>query len=61
MDRLAQLCSIMDDPRVPDGAVIQLAAPNMPSRIDRVTERGQFQPENEQVRLLAGVKALLGE
>lgn len=61
VDRLAQLCSIMDDPRVPDGAVIQLAAPNMPSRIDRVTERGQFQPENEQVRLLAGVKALLGE
>lgn len=61
VDRLAQLCSIMDDPRVPDGAVIQLAAPNMPSRIDRVTERGQFQLENEQVRLLAGVKALLGE
>lgn len=61
VDRLAQLCSIMDDPRVPAGAVIQLAAPNMPSRIDRVTERGQFQPENEQVRLLAGVKALLGE
>lgn len=61
VDRLAQLCSIMDDPRVPDGAVIQLAAPNMPSRIDRVTERGQFQPENEKVRLLAGVKALLGE
>lgn len=27
VDRLAQLCSIMDDPRVPDGAVIQLAAP----------------------------------
>ena len=61
VDRLAQLCSIMDDPRVPDGAVIQLAAPNMPSRIDRLTERGRFQPENEQVRLLAGVKALLGE
>lgn len=61
VDRLAQLCSIMDDPRVPDGAVIQLAAPNIPSRIDRVTERGQFQLENEQVRLLAGVKALLGE
>lgn len=61
VDRLAQLCSIMDDPRVPDGAVIQLAAPNIPSRIDLVTERGQFQPENEQVRLLAGVKALLGE
>lgn len=61
VDRLTQLCSIMDDPTVPDGAVIQLAAPNMPSRLDQVTERGQFQPENEQARLLAGVKALLGE
>ncbi len=61
VDRLTQLCSIMNDPAVPDGAVIQLAAPNMPSRLDQVTEIGQFQPENEQARLLAGVKALLGE
>jgi hypothetical protein len=61
VDRLTQLCSIMDDPTVPEGAVIQLATPNMPSRLDQVTEISQFQPENEQARLLAGVKALLGE
>lgn len=61
VDRLAQLCSIMDDPTVPDGAVIQLAAPNMPSRMGQLTERGQFQPENEQARILASVKALMGE
>lgn len=61
VDRLTQLCSIMDDPTVPEGAVIQLAAPNMPSRLDQVTEISQFQPENEQARPLAGVKALLGE
>ncbi len=61
VDRLTQLCSIMDDTTVPDGAVIQLAAPNMPSRLDQVTEISRFQPENEQVSLLAGVKALLGE
>lgn len=61
VDRLTQLCSIMDDPTVPEGAVIQLAAPNMPSRLDQVTEISQFQPKNEQARLLAGVKALLGE
>ncbi|MCG9024455.1 integrase [Laribacter hongkongensis] len=61
VDRLVQLCAIMDDPKVPDGAVIQLAAPSKPSLMDQVTERGQFQLENEQTRLLAGVKALLGE
>ena len=61
VDRLVQLCAIMDDPKVPDGAVIQLAAPSQPSLMDQVTERGQFQLENEQTRLLAGVKALLGE
>ncbi len=61
VDRLTQLCSIMDDPTVPDGAVIQLAAPTMPSRLDQVTEISRFQPENERARLLADVKALLGE
>lgn len=61
VDRLVQLCSIMDDPAVPNGAVIQLAAPKMPSRLDQVTELDKFQPEDEQAHLLAGVKALLGE
>lgn len=61
VDRLTQLCSILDDPVVPNGAFIQLAASKMPSRLDQVNEIGQFQPENEQTRLLAGVKALLEE
>ena len=61
VDRLSQLCSIMDDPRVPDGAVIQLAAPKMMSRLVEVTDNGQCRPEDGQARLLAGVKALLGE
>lgn len=61
VDRLTQLCSIMDDPAVPNGAVIQLATPKMPSRLDQVTERAQFQSADEQARLPADVKALLGE
>jgi len=61
VDRLAQLCSIMDNPAVPNGAVIQLAAPKMPSRLDQVTEIGKFPPEDERAHLLAGVKALLAE
>ncbi len=61
VDRLIQLCSIMDDPAVPNGAVIQLATPTMPSRLDQVTKIGQSQPENQQAHLLAGIKALLGE
>jgi hypothetical protein len=28
MERLSQLCSIIDDPNVPVGAVVQLSAPN---------------------------------
>lgn len=37
VDRLTQLCSIIDDPAVPSGAVIQLAAPEMPSSIEKAT------------------------
>lgn len=61
VDRLNQLCSIMDDPEVPNGAVIQLAAPAMPLQMESGTERGLFQPGGEQLSLLADVKALLGE
>jgi hypothetical protein len=39
VDRLSQLCAIMDDPSVPDGAVIQLATPKMPSRIEQAGGR----------------------
>lgn len=36
--RLSQLCSIMDDPKVPTGAVVQLAPPSPPARIGLSTE-----------------------
>ncbi|MEL2319292.1 integrase, partial [Klebsiella pneumoniae] len=39
-DRLSQLCTIMDDPAVPNGAVIQLALQKMPSRIEQATVHG---------------------
>lgn len=61
VDRLTQLCTIMDDSAVPNGAVIQLATPKMPSRLDQVTQMGQVELPDEQQRLLAGVKVLLGE
>lgn len=61
VDRLTQLCSILDDPAVPNGAVIQLATLEMPSRLDQVTTRGQFPSGDQQTSLLADVKALLGE
>lgn len=61
VDRLTQLCSIMNEPAVPNGAVIQLATPKMPSRLDQVSEIGEFQLKNEQTHRLADIKALLGE
>lgn len=57
VDRLSQLSAIMDDPTVPDGAVIQLATPKMPSRIEQSGGR----PSNEPVvGLPADIRALLG-
>ena len=61
VDRLTQLCSIMDDPAVPEGAIIQLATPTMPSRLDLATEKGKFKLKNEQTYILADIKALLGD
>nr|WP_315168522.1 integrase [uncultured Deefgea sp.] len=60
VERLTQLCSIMDDPAVPEGAVIQLATPTMPSRLDQAIENRKFKLENEQAHLLGNIKALLG-
>lgn len=34
VDRLTQLCSIMNDPKVPDGAVIQLSPPRANNQLD---------------------------
>ena len=61
VDRLTQLCSIIDNPAVPNGAVIQLAAANTPSRLDRTTEAGQPKTRDERAHLLASVKTLLWE
>lgn len=61
MDRLSQLCAIMDDSAVPNGAVIQLATPKMPSRIEQTIVTRVGQSEDEQARLLADVRALMGE
>lgn len=61
VERLTQLCSIMDDPAVPEGAIIQLATPTMPSRLDLATEKGKFKLKNEQTYILADIKALLGD
>lgn len=60
VDRLSQLCAIMDDPSVPNGAVIQLATPNMPSRIEQSAGDHLPRPDEEQARLLADVRALMG-
>ncbi len=35
VDRLTQLCSIMDDPKVPVGAVVQLSPPRANSQLDK--------------------------
>lgn len=60
VDRLSQLCAIMDDPAVPNGAVIQLATPKMPSRIEQAAGDRLPRPDDEQARLLADVRALMG-
>ena len=60
VDRLSELCAIMADPAVPNGAVIQLATPKMASRIEPPTGEHLFRPEGEQTRLLAEAKLLMG-
>jgi hypothetical protein len=60
VDRLSQLCAIMDDPTVPNGAVIQLATPKMPSRIEQSSGDRLPRPDDEQARLLADVRAWMG-
>jgi hypothetical protein len=38
VERLSQLCGILDDPSVPNGSVIQLATPHMASRVTQAVE-----------------------
>jgi hypothetical protein len=51
VDRLSQLCRIMDDSSVPSGAIIQLATPRMPSRIDKSFEDRLSRTNTEVVSL----------
>lgn len=60
VDRLSQLCAIMDDPKVPNGSVIQLATPKTPSRIGQAKGR-LSRTSSEEPGLPAGIKALLGD
>lgn len=54
VERLSQLVAILDDPSVPDGAVIQLSTPNMASRIAQAAADRLPRLDNE---LAAGVPA----
>lgn len=58
VDRLQQLVSIMDDPSVPDGAVIQLSTPNMASRIAQPA--ADRLGDDLATGVPAGIRALMG-
>ena len=58
VDRLTQLCTILDDPAVPNGAVIQLAAPKVPSRLENIVGN-RLPPPDEGRRRLADNGATL--
>lgn len=59
VERLSQLAKIMDDPSVPDGAVIQLSPPKTAFRTAHRAEDILSQPADEQARLPADI-ALMG-
>ena len=59
VDRLSQLCAIIDDPEVPNGAVIQLATPKMPFRIEQAPKRDQLLAEDREGELSANVRAVM--
>ena len=60
VERLSQLVEIMDDPAVPDGAVIQLATPQMPSRIAQAADRLPRLDDELTAGTPAGIRALMG-
>lgn len=60
VDRLSQLCAILDDPKIPNGSVVQLATPKMPSRIEQAAGGRLSRPPSEEPGLPANIKALLG-
>ncbi|WP_421178221.1 integrase [Aeromonas jandaei] len=59
IERLSQLCTIMDDPSVPHGAVIQLAAPQMATHTQQPAVKRIDLAEDEQARIQANVRALM--
>ena len=61
VERLSQLVAIMDDPSVPDGAVIQLSTPNMASRIAQAAADRLPRLDDELAAgVPAGIRALMG-
>ncbi len=61
VERLSQLVAILDDPSVPDGAVIQLSTPNMASRIAQAAADRLPRLDDELAAgLPAGIRALMG-
>ncbi|MDP5556578.1 integrase [Pseudomonas aeruginosa] len=62
VERYSKLNSIMEDPTVPEGAVIQLAPPIAPTRIKREkVRRLPAQTDDTQVDLPAEIRALMEE
>lgn len=61
VERLSQLVGIMDNPAVPDGSVIQLATPSMPSRITHAPAERVPRPDKLRTGVPADIRALLGD
>jgi hypothetical protein len=54
VERLSQLCAIMDDPNVPGGAMIQLAPPKMLGRIEQAGSDRLLRRDDGRARLPTG-------
>ena len=63
VERLSQLCSIMDNPSVPHGAVVQLAPPSAANRVSYASPDALLSVDsvNLPAGLLADVLASMGE
>lgn len=62
VERLSQLCSIMDASRVPHGAVVQLTPPRMANRLDAATGKALLPTDqtNPPAGLLVDILASMG-
>lgn len=59
IERLSQLCTIMDDPSVPYGAVIQLTAPQSSAHVQQSAVKLLAQTDDEQTRMQANARKLM--